>query len=82
MSPSPTIRRLSYGERIDAVTASYSIASHSRARFKEIAHRSGMSASHFLEVIADQLPLDKDGIPLFLAELSDEEDSQANLKTG
>ena len=82
MSTSTTAPRIGYGMRKDAVTATYAISAASRARFKEIAHRSGMSAGHFLEVLAEHLPLDENGIPLFLSEQSHEGNEEPRLKAG
>lgn len=82
MSTSTTTPRIGYRMRKDAVTATYAISAESRARFKEIAHRSGMSAGRFLEVLADKLPLDDNGIPLFLSEQAAERNEEPKLKAG
>lgn len=58
--------RLPRGTRVAPVTAGWEIEKSTRERFNAIAARSGMSGGALLDQLAEHMPLDERGRPLWL----------------
>lgn len=58
--------RLPRGTRVAPVTAGWEIEKATRERFNAIAARSGMSGGALLDQLAEHMPLDERGRPIWL----------------